>query len=175
MSEHQRQLVWDRHRACRSVRLGCLSAAVTVDLAAKLELSIIQVVETHIRPGQREDFREAGTGESRDREQRPVRLSRGLDRLLQLAALEDPPALPLRWLRPLGGKHQGHRIRARPSEPASRISVYAVRDAEDNHNRGLGEPSAPQLPHQEREIVRRDGIKAAGAERGDEMLPIALR
>jgi hypothetical protein len=82
LRKHESQLSRDRHRACRSVRLRRLSIAVTVDLIAKLELGLIEIVKSHVCPGQREQFREAGTGQSRDREQCSVRLPRRPNRLL---------------------------------------------------------------------------------------------
>jgi hypothetical protein len=56
-------------------------------------------------------------------------------------------------------KHQGHWIRARAAKPASGISVDSIRNSEDDHDRGFGESVAPQFAHQEREVIRRDGIK----------------
>ena len=132
LREHQGELLRDRHRPCGSVRLRRLSLAVAVDLVAEPELGVFKIVKTGIRPGQRERLREAGPGQTRNGEQRPVRLPRGPDGLLKFAPLEDPPALSLRWLRPVGGKHQRHRIRARPAKPASSIPVDAIRNAEDD-------------------------------------------
>jgi len=57
MHEHHGELLWDRHRACRSVRLRCLSIPVAVDLVAELELGVIEIGKTHVCPGQREELR----------------------------------------------------------------------------------------------------------------------
>jgi hypothetical protein len=90
MSEHHGQLSWDRHCSCRSVRPRRLSAAVTVDSVADLELGLFEIAKSRIRPGQREQLREAGAGQSRDGEQRPVRLPRGPDGLLQIGRSRTP-------------------------------------------------------------------------------------
>jgi hypothetical protein len=165
MSGHQGQLARDRHCSCRSVRLRRVSAAVTVDLATELELGLFEIAKSRIRQVNASSSERRAPVRGRDGEQRPVRLPRGPDGLLQFATLEDPPALSLRWPRPLRGKHEGHRIRARPTKPASGISLDAIRNAEDDHDGGFGEPSASQLPHQDRQVVWRDRITAPRAER----------
>lgn len=54
MREHESQLLGDRHRASRSIRLRGLTVAVTVDLVAELELGVIKIEKTDLFRGQRE-------------------------------------------------------------------------------------------------------------------------
>jgi hypothetical protein len=72
-----------------------------VPLPAELDLSIIKVVEAHVRPAQTTNLRDTRPGEGREREERPERLAGRRDRLLQLHPGEDRAAAGLSVLRSL--------------------------------------------------------------------------
>ena len=92
------------------------------------------------------------------------------NRLLELAALEQPALRALPGLRPLGGQQERDRVGSGPAETPRRVPVDPIHDADDNHDRRLGKPVGTQLPDERREIVRRNRVEAMRGEAPHQVL-----
>jgi hypothetical protein len=87
------ELAGNRHSSRGAIRLGWTPVARPVDLEAKLELGVVEVIDADIRPRQPAQLRDTSSGERSHGEQRPVGLLSGSDGLLDLLGREDRPAL----------------------------------------------------------------------------------
>jgi len=63
--EDHGELAWDRHGARRAVSLRRLSTPLAVDLPGEADLGLVQVLEPHVRPSERQELGDPGTGERR--------------------------------------------------------------------------------------------------------------
>lgn len=68
----------------------------------ELDLGVLNIVDSDVRPGESKQFGEARAGECGDGEESTVRLLGGGDRLLEFPMLEYRLTLTLRRLRTLG-------------------------------------------------------------------------
>ena len=158
------ELSGDRNGPGRSVRLGWPTLPAPIHLPRELDLRVLQIVELDVGPRQAEELGDARTGQRREREKGAPWLLSRRNRLFELGALEDPPALRPRWLRPLGSQHDRYRVGARPLEPARRVPVDPIRDADRARDGRLGESLRSHVSHESGEIVWRDRIEPAIAE-----------
>lgn len=91
--KYRGELPRDRHRPCGAVGLRWPTVAVPVHLPSKLDFRLLEIIDTHVGPGQAAELGDPCPRQRGDREQRPERLVRRGDRLVELLALEDWPPL----------------------------------------------------------------------------------